>query len=145
MSEEQIPQKPKDKRTRQYKDWVAKYETASEGVGDTVAKITEATGIDKVVKFLAGEDCGCDERKDTLNHLFPYNKPNCFTEYEFDVLNELFSDEFWRERAKLSSEKIKGLYAIYNRVMNTADIPSGCNSCVLTRLNKLERLYKEYL
>jgi len=145
MSEEQIPQKPKDKRTKQYKDWVAKYESASEGVGDTVAKITEATGIDKVVRFLAGEDCGCDERKDTLNHLFPYNKPNCFTEYEFDVLNELFSDEFWRDRAKLSGEKIKGLYEIYNRVMNTTDLPSGCGSCVLTRLNKLERLYKEYL
>jgi len=29
--------------------------------------------------------------------------------------------------------------------MNTADLPSGCGSCVLTRLNKLERLYKEYL
>ena len=40
------------------KDNVAKQ---SEGVGDTVAKITKATGVDKLVKFIAGEDCGCDE------------------------------------------------------------------------------------
>ena len=36
----------------------------SKGLGDTVAKITKATG----------KDCGCGERKDTLNRLFPYNK-----------------------------------------------------------------------
>jgi hypothetical protein len=144
MSEEKLPQKPKDKRTKQYKEWVAKYETASEGVGDTVAKITKATGIDKAVKFLAGEDCGCDDRKDTLNHLFPYNKPNCFTEQEFEVLDELFSNPNWRLRTLLG-EEIKALYVIYNRVMNTSDVPSGCGSCVTGRLNKLERLYKEYL
>tara|TARA_R100000951_G_C2651218_1_gene184465 strand:- start:870 stop:1304 length:435 start_codon:yes stop_codon:yes gene_type:complete len=144
MSEEQIPQKPKDKRTKQYKEWVAKYEAASEGVGDTVAKITKATGIEKAVKFLAGEDCGCNDRKDTLNHLFPYNKPNCFTEQEFEVLDELFSNINWRLKT-LTGEDIKSLYVIYNRVMNTADKPSGCGSCVMGRLNKLERLYKEYL
>lgn len=144
MSEEKLPQKPKDKRTKQYKEWVAKYEAASEGVGDTVAKITKATGIEKAVKFLAGEDCGCNDRKDTLNHLFPYNKPNCFTEQEFEVLDELFSNINWRLKT-LTGEDIKSLYVIYNRVMNTADKPSGCGSCVMGRLNKLERLYKEYL
>lgn len=144
MSEDQIPQKPKDKRTRAYKDWVAKYENASTGVGDTIAKITKATGIDKAVEFIAGEDCGCDQRKDTLNHLFPYNRPNCFTEEEFKVLDELFSNPNWRLNTKTGVE-VKELYAIYNRVMNTADKPSGCGSCVTGRLNKLERIYKEYL
>ena len=46
----------------------------SKGLGDTVAKVTKATGIDKVVKFIAGEDCGCDERRDSLNRKFPYSK-----------------------------------------------------------------------
>jgi hypothetical protein len=144
MSEDKVPQKPKDKRTKRYKKWLSKYETASEGVGDTVAKITKATGIDKAVKFIAGEDCGCDQRKDTLNHLFPYNKPNCFTEQEFKVLDELFSNPNWRLRTLLG-EEIKALYAIYNRVMNTSDTPSGCGNCVTGRMNKLERIYKEYL
>ena len=45
MSEqEQIPPKPKDKRTKRYKDWVARYENQSSGLGDTVEKITKATG-----------------------------------------------------------------------------------------------------
>ena len=34
------------------------------GFGDTIHAITKATGIEKVVKAVAGEDCGCKERKD---------------------------------------------------------------------------------
>ena len=45
----------------------------SKGLGDTVAKITKATGIDKLVKFVAGEDCGCDERKEKQNSLIAIN------------------------------------------------------------------------
>ena len=50
----------------------------SKGLGDTVEKITKATGIDKAVKFIAGEDCGCDKRKDILNNLFPYKQPSAY-------------------------------------------------------------------
>ena len=48
----------------------------SKGLGDTVAKITKATGIKKVVETVAkvtGKDCGCNKRQATLNRLFPYN------------------------------------------------------------------------
>ena len=48
----------------------------SKGLGDTVAKITKATGIKKVVDKVSeavGKDCGCAKRQDTLNRLFPYN------------------------------------------------------------------------
>ena len=45
----------------------------SKGLGDTVEKITKATGIksmfDKMYK-----DCGCNERKEKLNKKFPYKK-----------------------------------------------------------------------
>ena len=47
-----------------------------EGLGDTIAAITEATGIDKVVKAVVGEDCGCNERREKLNKRFPYRKNN---------------------------------------------------------------------
>jgi len=49
----------------------------SKGLGDSIEKITKATGIKKVVETVnkvVGKDCGCAERKDTLNRLFPYNK-----------------------------------------------------------------------
>ena len=48
----------------------------SKGLGDTIAKITKATGIKKVVDKVAkatGKDCGCAKRQNTLNRLFPYN------------------------------------------------------------------------
>jgi len=49
----------------------------SRGLGDSIEKITRATGIkavvDKVSK-VTEKPCGCDERRDTLNRLFPYKK-----------------------------------------------------------------------
>ena len=46
----------------------------SKGLGDTIEKITTATGIKKVVKAVAGEDCGCGKRRDALNRAFPYKE-----------------------------------------------------------------------
>ena len=46
----------------------------SRGFGDTFAKFTKATGIKKIVKKVVGEDCGCSERQDKLNKIFPYKK-----------------------------------------------------------------------
>ena len=48
----------------------------SKGLGDSIQKITKATGIKKVVDKISRvtkKDCGCKKRKDTLNRLFPYN------------------------------------------------------------------------
>lgn len=38
-----------------------------QGIGDTIARITKATGIERVVKTVVGEDCGCEERRQLLN------------------------------------------------------------------------------
>jgi len=46
----------------------------SRGLGDTIAKVTAATGIDKVVKAVVGKDCGCRGRQETLNKLVPYKE-----------------------------------------------------------------------
>ena len=48
----------------------------SKGLGDTIEKNTTATGIKKVVDKVSeatGKPCGCKERRDTLNRIFPYN------------------------------------------------------------------------
>lgn len=47
----------------------------SRGLGDTIEKITKATGIKAVVGAISdatGVDCGCEARRDTLNRVFPY-------------------------------------------------------------------------
>ena len=52
----------------------------STGLGDTIENITKKTGIKKVIKVVTAvvgiDNCGCDDRKDTLNRLFPYSKNN---------------------------------------------------------------------
>jgi len=48
----------------------------SRGLGDTIEKITMATGIKKVVDAVSkatDTPCGCEGRKEKLNILFPYN------------------------------------------------------------------------
>lgn len=50
----------------------------TEGLGDTIAKITNLFGIDiladKIAKLFGKEDCGCDRRRKRLNKLVPYKK-----------------------------------------------------------------------
>jgi hypothetical protein len=129
-----------DKRSKAYKEWKKNHANKSEGVGDTVAKITKATGIEKAVKFLAGEDCGCDERKKTLNHIFPYQKPLCFTEDEYNYLSERIG-----KINQVTVPEQKELLAIYNRVFKENRELTNCSSCFLNGVwKKLERVFKEY-
>jgi hypothetical protein len=51
----------------------------SKGLGDTIEKITAATGIKTVVEAVSkvtGKECGCSKRKDALNRAFPYQSNN---------------------------------------------------------------------
>ncbi len=138
-----IPPKPNDKRTKRYKEWVAKYEKQSDGVGDTVEKITKATGIKAAVDGVfdaLGKDCGCDKRKETLNRMFPYNKPNCLTQDEHSYLTDFYS----QERNRISAEEQRQLLTIYNRVFNDNDKMTSCGSCFAGKLNKLKSLFDKY-
>jgi hypothetical protein len=112
----------------------------SKGLGDTIAKITEATGIDKLVKFIAGEDCGCDERKEKLNKLFPYAKPQCLTEDEFNTLDTYFK----QNTNTLTSNEQRSLIAINNRVLNQRLTFSTCSSCLRDLVSKLRIIHAEY-
>lgn len=50
----------------------------SRGLGDTIAKLTRATGLDRMVERAAqavGKDCGCAKRREALNRLVPYGHP----------------------------------------------------------------------
>lgn len=50
-----------------------KSENESKGLGDTIAKITNATGIAKIVKAIT-PNCGCDKRQEWLNKVVSYKK-----------------------------------------------------------------------
>jgi len=46
----------------------------SRGLGDSIEKITRATGIKSMVEKVTKGGCGCGERRDSLNRVFPYKK-----------------------------------------------------------------------
>ena len=95
------------------------------GLGDTIEQITEATGIKAVVKAIAGDDCGCDDRRDALNKLFPYKKvqPECLEPEEIEYL----STGILRKRT-LKYEDREQIATIHARVFNHKfDIPCTCS------------------
>ena len=97
----------------------------SKGLGDSIEKFTEATGIKAVVKAIAGDDCGCDDRRDVLNKLFPYKKvqPECLEPEEIEYL----STGVLRKRT-LKYEDRKQIATIHARVFNHKfDIPCTCS------------------
>lgn len=128
-----------DKRTKEYKDWKAKQ---SKGLGDTIEKITEVTGIKKAVEVFSrftGMDCGCDERKAKLNKKFPY-KVECLREDEYNYLKTFFSEV----KGTVNVEQQNRLIRINNRVFNDNRQGSSCGSCVREMVNNLKLLYNDY-
>lgn len=112
----------------------------AKGLGDTVEQITEATGIKKLVKFVAGEDCGCEERKAKLNELFPYRNTKCLTEDEYIYLTE---SKILEQNTFKPSEQ-DAVIKIFNRVFNVRQEPTSCASCFREVIVKLQRLLAEY-
>ena len=114
----------------------------AEGLGDSVEQVLEVSGISKVAKFILGEDCGCEERKAKLNRMFPYKKPNCLLEHEYEFLNDFYN----RERQNtISVSQQKVLSEIYQRVFNQrVQMSSRCGSCWRDTISKLKKVYDEY-
>tara|TARA_R110002012_G_scaffold310119_1_gene517634 strand:- start:110 stop:505 length:396 start_codon:yes stop_codon:yes gene_type:complete len=112
----------------------------SEGLGDTIEKFTEATGIKKVVKWIAGDDCGCEERKAKLNKLFKYTEPKCLQEDE-----HLWLDEWYTRRSEtMKPSEQRVMLGIYNRIFNAKQTPTQCSSCLREINNKMMKIYETY-
>ena len=115
----------------------------SKGLGDTVAKITEATGIAEAVKTVF-PDCGCEKRKEWLNKTFPYvnAKKACMNE-EQQEFYKAFKEKHLSKKtqAVIPNEELKKLIDLYNSVFQV-DV-RGCGDCNASIY--LERLDKVYL
>ena len=129
-----------DKRTKKYKEYKQRSDDQSKGLGDSIAKLTKATKIDKLVKFIAGEDCGCDERQELLNKTFAYDVPKCLTEDEFDYLTRLVASR----PAIASIDMQKRIIKIHNRIFKTQIEVSSCPSCVRKTIEKMAKILKQY-
>lgn len=113
------------------------------GLGDAIQKITQATGIDKIVKFIAGEDCGCEERRQKLNKMFPSKQPLCLTEEEYQWLTDFRASD----SPDLTHEEAKMLSGIYTRVFQFRKIymPCKCDPKAWQEMvNDLNQIYGTY-
>ena len=108
----------------------------SKGLGDSVEKVLKATGIDKVAKKILGDDCNCQERKNTLNKLFPNARP--FTEDELSIYESVLPR---LKGGTITREDQATLVRLYNKVFNSNKKPSSCSSCVQQTLAKLAKVY----
>lgn len=140
-------EEPKDKRTKLYKEWKAQQPTKIKlGLGDVIAKVTKATGIDKLV----GDDCGCNERKNKANKIpTPFYKKasRCMDKDQLSWFGEYI------ERRSLSgwnSEDIKELVKLYAHVFalqyNVGDLCINCagSGRILRKIDEqLEIVYNE--
>ena len=116
----------------------------SAGLGDSIEKLTEVTGIKKVVERFSeatGIDCGCDERKEKLNNLFPYNRNiNCLNESDYNKLTKYLS----AQQTTLTAIEQQEVSDIYFNVFNYRLQISSCASCWKGKLDELRRVYNEY-
>ena len=114
------------------------------GLGDSIEKLTEVTGIKKVVEMFSeatGIDCGCDERKEKLNNLFPYNRNiNCLNESDYNKLTKYLS----AQQTTLTAIEQQEISDIYFNVFNYRLQISSCASCWKGKLDELRRVYNEY-
>ena len=114
------------------------------GLGDTIEAITEATGIKAVVEMFSkatGLDCGCDERKETLNKLFPYNRNiNCLNESDYNKLTKYLD----AKQTTLTVVEQQEVSDIYYNVFNYRLQISSCASCWKGKIDELRKVYNEY-
>jgi len=145
-----------DKRSkdyREYKEWKAtkvdegyeklktNIEKRSKGLGDTVAKITKATGIDKVVEFISGDDCGCDDRKEKWNKEFPYKVVKCLKEDDYKFLSAFLGSN----ASRVTYDEKCRLFDIYNYIFGTnLSKNTQCTPCVAKIVKNLRRYIKAY-
>tara|TARA_R110002020_G_scaffold96958_1_gene231635 strand:+ start:14657 stop:15022 length:366 start_codon:yes stop_codon:yes gene_type:complete len=112
----------------------------SKGLGDSIEKMTEWTGLKKLVKQVVGEDCGCEERKEKLNKMFPYYKDNRpFTEDEKKVFQDILP--LIEKNNMIIPEHKTVLTKIYEDVFKAKPQWSSCGSCNQKTLDNLKKAY----
>jgi len=116
---------------------------ASKGLGDDIEKITKATGIKKVVEKAAElvglEDCGCENRKEILNKLFPHkSNVEWLTDDEYQFLKAAEGRTSWKHE-----DRVK-LVEIYNDTFNQNRKLTSCGSCIKDLQRQLQPLVTAY-
>lgn len=114
----------------------------AQGLGDSIENVLETTGIASVVKSVFGENCGCEDRKETLNKLWSYRSTenqtlNCLSEDSITFLKDFLPNQPEQLTIKLQ-ERLK---AIYKEVFNINFQSTNCGSCWRDMIKELQQVY----
>ena len=135
-----------DKRTKAYKESQKKLQKAidnkdafvEKGLGDKIEEITTKTGIKKVVKKIFGDDCGCKERRVSLNkYRFRFPVVRCFTEQQYNDWTE-----FRKTKGNLTHTQQMLIVNIYNHLFARSLKKLTC--CYKQFINEINQVYEKY-
>jgi len=119
---------------------IYKMKSKNPGLGDKVAAITKATGIEKIVKTFFGDDCGCIERRDRLNKMF--RRPVKM----MDAAQRKFFEEEIMARYKKSQNLTRhvgdAFYKLYEDLLNKKKSRTTCASCNKNIYIELLKIYE---
>ena len=115
----------------------------NKGLGDTIAKITKATGIDKLAKTILGEDCNkCEERRKKLNQMFPnFRNLRQFTEDEMKIYDEVIPAV--DKKGMLTPAERGIVSALYVGVFGVNPEWKSCSPCNKQIMNNLKKVYEK--
>ena len=135
-----------DKRSREYRELKAKFQ-----LGDAIAKVTEVTGIKKVVDALTDGGCGCSERQVKFNEFGDKvlrklsqifrGRLKDLSEADYNYLCEFFKDGIPSEA---SPKQQVELNKIYFNVSSIIKAKTSCSTCVVQTVRALYELYITY-
>ena len=111
------------------------------GLGDTIEQITTATGIKAVVDKISevtGIDCGCKERKELLNKIWTYRKPNCLSNESVEWLSTFLPNK----PNQLTIKQQEKLKVIYKETFNIDFQSTSCGSCWRDMIREIEKVYE---
>ena len=146
-----------DKRSKEYRELKEALTNQSDanvsdevvnGLGDVLEDIAKVTGIKAIVKAIAGEDCGCDERREKLNNLLPRGRKQvrCMTDEEHAEYGEFMVT---RKQGRLEADEVKYLMSLYTKIYNRKWAKVRCTQCALKgrvkeAMSDLDRTYNNH-
>lgn len=114
----------------------------SKGIGDDIKKIADKTGLSMLVEKIFGDDCGCNERREKLNKLFPnFKNIRAFTQDEKKVYESLIPEI--QKKKHISPNEKKYLNILYKAVFDSKAKWSNCGKCNVKTLENLRRVYEK--
>ena len=119
----------------------------SKGLGDDIKKITSATRLDQLTERIAkllDEDCGCDERQDKLNKLFPYKQND--TSIPTELIHECI--DVWEDiktGVAKNVEAKKKMIELHNEIYKSNyKTTSNCGTCLNSCYQGIKKIVEKF-